>query len=99
MTSSNDWVNNTNTKSPKKQKVLKKQRSISPRKVKGLPQNERHLYKSLETLSTIQVRHQRKDNQMYMKTLQRITRQLENIRTQKKNISVIQKQWVHKPFT
>lgn len=94
MTSPND-SNKTSTN----KKNLKKQRSISPRKVKGLPECERHLYKSLEMLSTIQVRHQRKDNQMYMKTLQRITRQLDIIKTRKVNVSVIQKKWVHKPFT
>lgn len=84
------------------QKKLKKQRSISPRKIKGGIPNQA-LYKSLETLSSIQVRHQRPDNQIYVQTLQRIKRQLESL--EKKHIrgveqvSVIQKKWIHKRFT
>lgn len=96
MKKSNDWKPHTN------QNLLKKQRSISPRKVKGLQNNQRDLYKSIETLSSIQIRHQRKDNQLYVKTLQRITRQLDEIKQSTKtspNVSIIKRRWVHKPFT
>lgn len=79
--------------------TLKKQRSISPRKVKGTHDK---LYKSLEALSTIQVRHQREDNRVYMQTLQRIKRQLDELERKHYKgvgqVSMIQKKWIHKRF-
>lgn len=80
--------------------TLKKQRSISPRKVKGGTHDK--LYQSLETLSTIQIRHQRNDNHVYIQTLQRIKRQLEEIERKHDNrgsVSVIRKKWIHKRFS
>lgn len=82
--------------------TLKKQRSISPRKVKGeVPRDK--LYQSLETLSTIQVRHQREDNRVYIQTLQRIKRQLDELERKHykgaSQVYVIKKKWIHKRFT
>lgn len=85
---------------------LKKQRSISPRKITGPSKREIELYKSVEKLSTIKVSHQRGNNPEYTRTLQRIIQKIEDIkrnqavsRKHKQNISVIRKNWVHKPFT
>lgn len=82
--------------------TLKKQRSISPRKVKGeVPRDK--LYQSLETLSTIQVRHQREDIRVYIQTLQRIKRQLDELERKHykgaSQVYVIKKKWIHKRFT
>lgn len=86
---------------PKKE-ALKKQRSISPRKVKGLIPRDK-IYQSLETLSTIQVRHQHDDNRMYIQTLQRIKRQLDEIEHKHykgaSQVSMIRNKWIHKRFT
>jgi hypothetical protein len=91
-----------NTKNAK----LKKQRSISPRKIS---KDEIDLYKSVEKLSTIKVSHQRGNNPEYTRTLQRIIRKIEDIKrnsavsrdkhAQQQHVSVIRKKWVHKPFT
>lgn len=84
---------------------LKKQRSISPRKITGPSKQEIELYKSVEKLSTIKVSHQRGNNPEYTRTLQRIIRKIEDIKRNdavsrhKQNVSVIRKHWVHKPFT
>ena len=87
---------------------LKKQRSISPRKITGPSKEEIQLYKSVEKLSTIKVSHQKGHNPEYTRTLQRIIRKIEQIKRNDAvsrgkqhthNVSVIRKHWVHKPFT
>ena len=86
-------------------KSLKKQRSISPRKIQGysVSEEEKRLFRSVERLSSIHVRHQHKNNPEYTRTLQRIAKQLEDLKrtTANKNRRepVIRKSWVHKPFT
>lgn len=90
-------------------KPLKKQRSISPRKIKGYSVSaaDKRLFESVEMLSNIQVRHQHKNNPEYTRALQRIAKQIEDIKRRnvavnkkKRNeSSVIRKSWVHKPFT
>lgn len=87
-------------------KKLKKQRSISPRKIKGYSASdeEKRLFKSVERLSSIHVRHQHNGNPDYTNTLKRIAKQLEDIKrvtTVNKNRRepANRKRRVHKPFT